>query len=133
MLVSKARTIVLGMVISSCVTGCASLGLFQTPEERVEQRAQERLDALMARDMEKAFSFLSPAYRKTTTWQRYSGKYAGVTNWREATVKSVKCEVDRCDVNTSIRYQMIRPKVENTRTQKEVWIEVDGQWYFYPR
>lgn len=133
MLVSKARTIVLGMVIASCVTGCASLGLFQTPEERVEQRAQERLDALMARDMEKAFSFLSPAYRKTTTWQRFSGKYAGVANWREATIKSVECEVDRCDVNISIRYQMIRPKVENTRTQKEVWIEVGGEWYFYPR
>lgn len=133
MLVSKARTIVLGMVISSLVTGCASLGLFQTPEERVEQRAQERLDALMARDMEKAFSFLSPAYRETTTWQRYSGKYAGVNNWREATVKSVKCEVDRCDVSTSIRYQMIRPRVENTRALKEVWIKVGGQWYFYPK
>lgn len=133
MMVLKGRTMVLGMIIASTVSGCASLGLFQTPEERVEQRAQERLDALMARDMEKAFSFLSPAYRKTTTWQRFSGKYAGVTNWREATIKSVECEVDRCDVNISIRYQMIRPKVENTRTQKEVWIEVGGEWYFYPR
>lgn len=133
MMVLKGRTMVLGMIIASTVSGCASLGLFQTPEERVEQRAQERLDALMARDMEKAFSFLSPAYRKTTTWQRFSGRYAGVTNWREATIKSVECEVDRCDVNISIRYQMIRPKVENTRTQKEVWIEVGGEWYFYPR
>ena len=133
MMVLKGRTMVLGMIIASTVSGCASLGLFQTPEERVEQRAQERLDALMARDMEKAFSFFSPAYRKTTTWQRFSGKYAGVTNWREATLKSVECEVDRCDVNISIRYQMIRPKVENTRTQKEVWIEVGGEWYFYPR
>lgn len=133
MMVLKGRTMVLGMIIASTVSGCASLGLFQTPEERVEQRAQERLDALMARDMEKAFSFLSPAYRKTTTWQRFSGKYAGAANWREATIKSVECEVDRCDVDVSVRYQMMRPKVENTRTQKEVWIEVGGEWYFYPR
>jgi hypothetical protein len=131
MLVSKGRTIVFGMIFTSCVTGCASLGLFQTPEERVEQRSQARLDALLAGDMEKAFSFLSPEFRKTTSWQRYSSKYAGVVNWREVSVKNVECEVDRCDVIVSIRYQLIRPRVENTRFSEEVWIEVDGQWYFY--
>lgn len=133
MLLSKNHSLALGMMIVLCLPGCDSRGWFQTPEERVEQRAQERLDALMARDFEKAFSFLPPALRETTSWQRYGAKYAGVANWREASVKSVECEVDRCEVATSITYQMLRPKVENTRSREEVWIEVDGEWYFYPK
>ncbi len=133
MVVAAGRNMVLGIVLVSCMSACASLDVFQSPEERVAQRSQERLDALMARDMEKAFSFLSPAFRKTTTWQRYSAKYAGVTNWRGATVESVACQVDKCDVVVAIRYEMVRPKVENTRTREEVWIEVDGQWYIYAR
>jgi len=130
---SKINTAVCGMVIIVfTLTGCSSLGLFKTPEERVEQRAQARLDALLDRDIEKAFAFLAPALRKTTTWQRYSSKYAGVGRWRAVGVNSVKCDVDRCDVSVSVTYQMRRSRVDNTRSRQEVWIEVNGQWYFYP-
>jgi hypothetical protein len=129
----KGNTLVLAVMMATSLAGCTSLGLFQTPEERVQHRAQARLDALLARDIKKAFSFLTPAFRETTTWQRYSGKYAGVTQWRAVGVNSVECDVDRCDVNTFVTYQMVRPKVENTRSRQEVWINVDGQWYFYPR
>jgi hypothetical protein len=131
MSVSKGNTLLLAVMMAISLAGCTSLGLFQTPEERVEQRAQARLDALLARDIEKAFSFLAPASRETTTWQRYSAKYAGVTQWRAVGVNSVECDVDRCDVNTFITYQMLRPKVNNTRARNEVWINVNGQWYFY--
>ena len=133
MSVSLCRTITLAMVFALGASGCAIMDSFQDPQQRVTKRAQQHLDALMAGDMEKAFSFLSPAFRETTTWQRYSTKYAGVANWREATVERVDCEIDRCDVAVAIRYVLVRPKVENTRFIDEVWIEVGGQWYIYAR
>ena len=130
--VFDVKRLVLGMVVVVSLAGCASLGVFQTPEERVEQRAQARLDALLGQDIKKAFSFLAPAQRATTTWQRWGSKYAGVGQWRAVGVNSVECDADRCDVSAYVSYQMVRPKIENTRASKEVWINVNGQWYFYP-
>ena len=132
MSVSKGNTLALAVMMAISLAGCTSLGLFQTPEERVQHRAQARLDALLAQEFEKAFSFLAPALRKTTTWQRYNSNYAGVSQWRAVSVNSVKCNVDRCDASVSVTYQMVRPKLENTRSEREVWIDVNGQWYFYP-
>ena len=128
----RGNILVAGMTIVVSLAGCASMGLFQTPEERVKQRAQARLDALLARDIEEAFSFLAPALRATTTWQRYSAKYAGVGQWRAVNVNSIECDVDRCDVSVSVTYQMVRPRVMHTRVRNEVGIEVNGRWYFYP-
>ena len=131
MSVSKCNTLISGLMIAVSLAGCASLGVFQTPEARVEQRAQARLDALMSQNMEKAFTFVSPAAREITTWQRYGAGYAGVVNWREANVTSVHCEPERCEVKTAIRYQIFRPKFENTRSFKQVWIKVGNQWYIH--
>ena len=131
MSVSKGNTLVFAMMMAISLAGCTSLGLSQTPEERVQHRAQARLDALLAQEFEKAFSFLAPASREATTWQRYSSKYAGVGQWRAVGVNSVECDVDRCDVGASVTYQMVRPRIKNTRSRNEVWIVVNGQWYYY--
>ena len=122
---------VLGVIVACFATGCASLGLFQTPQERVQSRAQDRLDTLMRGDFKAAYAYLTPAFRETSTWQRYASRYAGVGNWRGATVKSVNCEPERCNVKVSIRYQMVRLKIENTRSFDEVWIEMGGKWYLH--
>jgi hypothetical protein len=131
--VFSVNRLVVGMMVVVGLAGCASLGVVQTPEERVEQRAQARLDALLAQDIEKAFSFLAPAAREATTWQRWGSKYAGVGQWSAVNVNNVECGVDRCDVNASVTYQMVRPRIKNTRSRNEVWIDVKGQWYFYSR
>jgi hypothetical protein len=120
-----------GMIIALSTTGCASLGLFQTPQERVQSRSQDRLDTIMRGEFKAAYAYLTPAFRETSTWQRYASRYAGVGSWRGATVKSVDCEPERCNVKVSIRYQMVRLKIENTRSFDEVWIEVGGKWYIY--
>ena len=132
MSVSKGNTLVFAMMMAISLAGCTSLGLSQTPEERVQHRAQARLDALLAQEFEKAFSFLAPASREATTWQRYSSKYAGVGQWRAVRVNIVECDVDRCDVGVSVTYEMVRPRIMNTRARHEVWIDVNGEWYFYP-
>jgi len=120
-------TAILGMILAFALSGCTS----QTPEEQVTTRAQARLDALMAGDFEKAFSYLAPALREASSVGRYGSRYAGVVNWKEARVESVVCEPERCDVKSSVRYEIIRPRFENTRSFEEVWIEIGGVWYIY--
>jgi len=66
--VSKVNAAICSMVlVIVSLPACTSLGLLQTTEERVERRAQARLDALMSQKMEKVFTFVSPAVRETTT------------------------------------------------------------------
>jgi len=111
--------------------GCASGGLFGTPEERVAKRAQARLDALLERDFEAAYGYVSPALREVSSLTDYAYRYAGASNWKRAEVQEVSCAVERCDVSFEVDYQMFRPKVKNTRSLDEVWIGVDGDWYLY--
>lgn len=113
------------------LAGCASTGLFKTPEERVTERAQERLDALRKRDIATSFSYVAPALRESTSWQDHAYRYGGVTNWKSAQVDSVTCAPQRCEVTFLVTYEMRRSGMINARSLKEVWIKVDGQWYLY--
>lgn len=127
------RVLSASIAMTFCLGGCASIFQPDPPEVQAAERAQARMDALMARDMELAFTFVAPSLRETTTWQRHGSNYAGVINWRKAQVQSASCQAEKCDVKIAITYQLPRPKVENTRSFDEVWIEVGGKWYLYDR
>lgn len=123
---------VLTVIAAALLSACAGPGLSgKTPEELVARRAQERMDALLAQDIDKALSYTTPAFRERTTSGRYAGRYAGVVNWQEAKVDRVDCEAERCNVRVLVTYQLPRPRITNTRPLDEVWIKVDGKWYIY--
>lgn len=113
------------------LAGCSSIGTPKTAEELVAQRAQERLDAMMAGDFVEALEYTSRAYRQSATANQYRARYAGVGNWTKATVDRVACEEERCNVTISVTYRMVRPNIENTRPLNEVWISTGGDWYIY--
>lgn len=113
------------------IAGCSSTGSSGTAENQVARRAQERLDAMMAGDFERALEYTTPAFRSGTTSNQYRNRYAGVGNWTNASVERVACEEERCNVTISVTYQMVRPNIENTRPLDEVWITVGGDWYIY--
>jgi len=116
-------------IVFLLMTGCASMVM--TPEEQVRQRAQERIDFLLAGDLTKSMEYTTPAYRQASTRGRYGSRFAGAANWTSAEVESVACEAERCDVSVLISYQLPRPRIMNTRSLEEVWIKVDGRWYIY--
>lgn len=123
------------LVFLACIlllSGCAGLGFGgSTPEAQVKKRAQGWLDALMAWDLEKALAYTAPAYRQRVSREQYGSRFVGVRNWTKASIQSVSCEPERCDVRIFVRYQMKRPKVENERPIDYVWIKLDGKWYIY--
>lgn len=129
-------------VFSLLLAGCAANpNTGGTPAEQagqaeqiVAQRAQQRIDALMAGEVAESLEYTSPSYRQTSTQSQYAADYAGVANWTEAIVEKVTCEAERCDVRMAVSYRMNAPRahtIVSSRPVDEVWIRVDGQWYLY--
>jgi hypothetical protein len=125
---SKSSLVVLGFIVMS-VIGCATTSL--DSDEAVAKRAQERLDALVAGDFAKAYSYATPAYRKTTSLLRHKPKIAGAGMWTEGTVKRVQCEGSVCDVTVLVSYEMVNLDLKNTRPMEQRWIKSGNQWWIY--
>ncbi|MFT4519771.1 MAG: hypothetical protein ACI9JM_002168 [Halioglobus sp.] len=113
------------------VSGCASLGDNMPPEEAVTVRAQAWADAVLARDLDAAWEFTTPNYRKNTSVQLYSGEVAGSRRWTAVKVGSVDCEVDVCEVRVMVDYTVKRLKMSNSRPLDYKWLLVDGRWWLH--
>jgi len=114
----------------TALSGCAALTP-ATPEATVTARAEQRWKALMASDWTAVHTFLTPAFRATMPADRYKERFVGVPRWKNATVKSVKCEADTCTVNVRIEAEYGgRGGLQTLGTDvPETWLKEDGQWY----
>lgn len=115
------------------VSACSVLD-GRTPEERVADRAQERLDTLMAGDYKASYEFTTPGYRSTEGPGRYGTRWAGASMWLSARVTDVRCAdgepVDRCKATVEVMYKAAR--FEPTTTfLAEHWLLIDNNWYLY--
>jgi hypothetical protein len=102
-----------------------------TPEAMVTQRAQARWDALMMRQFDKAFDFITPAGRSTLPREVFSGRLAGAS-WLGAKVTKVTCEPEVCDVSVELEYYLL-PNYRHKETFAEKWILDGDNWWFVYR
>ncbi len=114
-------------------SGCALLQ-GAPPEERVAQRAQERLDLLMAGQMERSYGYTTPGYRTAKSPPQYARNWVGSAMWLSATVVKVEC-VDltpsqRCEAVVSVNFKPARQAPTETHV-RETWLLIDGEWYLY--
>ena len=120
---------VLALVLSG---GCALLAP-RPAEEQVRERAEEHLDHLRRGEFEAAWSYTTPGYRQTNTWQDYGRQNAGVTWWLSAQVDTVTCSpvdaAERCEVEISLVYRAPGQRWDKTTRRQKVWIALDGEWY----
>lgn len=103
----------------------------RSPEEIVQERAQARWDALLAGDIEQAYTFTSPAYRSSTTLNRFQARLGSSIRRTKADVSKVECEPDRCDVVVMVTYVVPQLNTENTRPLNETWILSDDDWWIH--
>jgi hypothetical protein len=118
------------LLLAACAT---------TPKtDPVVERAQARWSALLAGDLETAYTYFSPGYRSTTSLIDY-----GVTmrtrpvKWTSAAYKGHSCEGSRCIVRFDIGFQVPRPvpgmKVWNGKdVVEDTWVQTEGQWWYLP-
>lgn len=124
-------------VLATLVLSLSACSLLpaKTDSEQVEARSQERLDQLMAGNIEKAYAFSTPGYREANTLARFRADHAaGVSRYVSAKVKSASCEQDACTVMVNVSYKYVssigsKPMIVDRATQ-ERWIRTDGQWWF---
>jgi hypothetical protein len=118
------------------LAGCAGMG--KPPEEVVRERAQERLDYLLAKDSAAAYEYLSPGYRSGFSLEDYQRKLLTQrTQWTGATVGKSDCSEDTCKVRIVIEYTVVGAVPGVTRfdskgASQEDWIKVSGEWYMVP-
>ena len=107
-----------------------------TPEEQaLVQRAQERWDALVAQDYERAWTYLEPAEREKTEQKNYKAHFGDALVWKEAEALNAKCLPARCAVLVRLTSQAMLPGM-GTRAQDitthmtEEWVLEDGTWWY---
>lgn len=123
-LAAIAMLLLLGLVISACSDS-------RPPEQIVQERSQARLEALLDKDISKAWTYTTPSYQKLATPGQYLAQVQGVKRWTNGAIESVSCEGDVCNVVTMITYKHEALGYENTRPIEDKWIKVDGQWWLY--
>lgn len=114
------------------VAGCASVGQSGSDNERqVRERAAERWNLLIAGKLDDAYAYLSPGTREIQTLDLYKVRIKP-GRWKKATVDSVSCQQDRCDVVVLVEYDYKAMKSMETRLE-EVWLKDGGKWWFVPK
>ncbi|MCY7328120.1 MAG: hypothetical protein LH618_06205 [Saprospiraceae bacterium] len=96
----------------------------------VMSRAQQRWNALLKRDMEGAYQFISPGGRSLMSLEDYRPRL-NTGFWRGATVKEAKCAGETCEVTVAV--DMVVEGVKFTNPIQETWILDAGKWWFVYR
>jgi len=122
--------------LASCAVspiGDGDAGAASSPEARraaVQSRVQARWDALIKGDLEKSYSYLSPASRSTLTFEQYKG-VTRKSGFRNARIDSIDCDAQACTVKLLVTYDHKLMKGIQTPVE-ETWVFDKGQaWYVY--
>ena len=104
----------------------------------VRERAQARWDAVLLRDYDTAYSFLSPGYRSSHSRVDFEiGLRTRRILWTSAKVQEVSCEADSCTVQTDVGYKVVKPvpgvnEWKSHDNLEERWVRTEGQWWYLP-
>lgn len=123
---------------AALLAGCAA-GAAKDDSARVEQRAVERWNFLIAHQAEKAYDYLTPGYRATRTREQYAAEMNNrPVHWQAVKFTDRHCEADACDVHVEVTYKVAVPG--NTARDvvvpgpiTERWIKTEGKWYYLPK
>lgn len=113
---------------------CSTLDADSSAEDKVgavTERATARWRAIIDKDFDAAYAYLSPASRATLA----PGAFRTIASrlaYRAARVEQVVCERTSCTVKLELTYDT--PKIKRVRTLlEESWIIDKGQaWYVWP-
>lgn len=111
----------------------------KTAEEIVAHNAKARWDAIIAKDFDAAFEYLTPGTRATTSLDAYTRRMLNVSvRYVGAEVESVSCEGEEvCTATLMITYKVRGASpgtgdVEGFSPTHEQWLLSAGQWFHLP-
>lgn len=134
------------LIVALLVSGCAQLTgtrVAETPEEAVTRLSQERLELMRAGDFDVAYNYMSPGFRALKSLNGFKMDNRGARRWSDARVKSVRCEIERCQAVVEVVYVHVaaptarpseigRASAPNiVTTLNEVWVQAEGSWRLF--
>jgi hypothetical protein len=132
----------LGLLFAFMVAGVLLTACATAPEDTgnsIAERAQDRWDALLAGEYEKAYAFYSPGYRSTTSvFDLALRTKSQRVQWVSAEYKDHSCDDSVCTVNVLVGFKIVKPvkgmKVwESSSLVDEQWVKTEGQWWYLPK
>lgn len=118
---------------AAALAGCAALQP-KTAEETVRQLAEERWDALIKGDFDKAWTYTQPAYRAVVKQTDYRKRFNAAGQWRGAQVHDATCEAERCKVRIRLTTRVLTPPFQGQELVggiDETWVREEGRWWYY--
>jgi len=121
------------VVLAVLTAACATLGPSSPNEEKVKvvsERAQARWKAIIGKDFDAAYGYLSPKSRATVTPAGFKA-IASRLAYKAAELKDVTCEAETCKVTFRITYDARMMKDVHSPLE-ESWVIDGGQaWYVW--
>ncbi len=130
-LLAQCLVVATALTLAACATAPKT--------DPVVARAQARWDALVAGDLETAYTYYSPGYRSSTSLIDFGVEMrTRKVRWTTATYKSHECDGDRCEVHFDVAFRVPRPVpglsvYDGTDEVEDTWIRSDGQWWYLPK
>jgi hypothetical protein len=124
------------LVFSLLLGACVSTG--SAKKHPVEERAQQRWDALLVPDYDTAYGLYSPGYRSANSRVDFEiSQRMRKIAILSAKVESSDCSADACTVTSLVQYRVASPvpgvnKWESGTQLQERWIRTDGKWWYVP-
>jgi hypothetical protein len=124
------------VLVSASVAACATLRADSPAEEKVKvvtERANARWQAIIRKDFDAAYEYLSPTSRQTVTRAGFKA-IASRLQYKGVEIKEVACEAATCKVKLELTYDVpMRAQVQGVRTPlDESWVIDNGQaWYVW--
>jgi hypothetical protein len=116
-----------GFLVVAVLAGCAGGPAREaSPEEVVKQRSEQRWAAMVAGDLTKAYSYMSPASRESISPELFRNSIR-VGFWKAAQVDNVACEADACEVTVQVTYVFRGSTVRSPL--RETWVRSEGNWW----
>ena len=136
LVVRTAALTLAAATLAGCASAPTATVAHSTPEQAVSERAQQRWDRLLVGDFEKAYDYLTPAYRDLKTPAQYANRFGNGAAWHSAKVGKVNCEsAERCTATVNLDVLVIargfNKPIQTTHT--ETWLLEEGQWWFYQK
>ena len=98
-------------------------------ENQVSARAEARWQALIAKDLDKAYEFLSQGSKSAYTLQLYKGMIRPL-DWLSGKALSASCEGEKCSVKVQITFFHRRAGGEMGTVLTETWVKDAGNWWY---
>lgn len=136
----KLPVLLTGMLTGVFLSACAGTApVPEVAEFSISERAQDRWDAVLARDYETAYSFYTPGYRSATSLMDFAlGIRGRRVRWTTAEYKEHDCAENSCTVTFDVGFTVPKPapgldKWEGEQEIVEKWVKTDGRWWYLPQ